>query len=413
MNRIIWTLIVSLAIAAFTSNAQNPLIITEKQFNDSEISLSTLKKLPTNLKIVGLGEGMHNVGTTFEGKIKVVKYLHDSLGFDLLIFESGFFDCYKANQMLKTDSCNARNFFDALFSLWNSKEMIPLYNYIRATQHSSRPLNIAGMDVQFLNYYSYLFFEQDFRRFIAYVFGKYNINITIDDLFYASLRKEFRYSNTFAKLPAQDTLMIYNTVQSILKATEACKILNDSVVTFWRQNCLNLLADATRNYRKSMPVRDSMMAVNVRWLLSQSRSEKAIIWAATIHLAKSTKSIANKVYQSETTGKWLKEFYGDSYYSIGFTQNKGRGGWRKSGLLSYKFGDATKGSLEEYLAQKYNADFLFLNLRDDSTQKELLQSHITKSKILGTKEIRMDIIDICDAVFYIKKQIPPTYKFER
>jgi len=40
-----------------------------------------------------LGEQSHGEATTYETKIKLIKFLHQEMDFDILAIESGFYDC--------------------------------------------------------------------------------------------------------------------------------------------------------------------------------------------------------------------------------------------------------------------------------------------------------------------------------
>ena len=56
-----------------------------------------------NVRIFLLGEQTHGGGVTFEGKIKLIKYLHEHAGFDALAFESSLFGMAWAAQQVQSD----------------------------------------------------------------------------------------------------------------------------------------------------------------------------------------------------------------------------------------------------------------------------------------------------------------------
>ena len=57
---------------------------------------SFLSQILKDKKIVLLGEQSHGDGATFEEKITLIKYLHENLGFNTIIFESGMYDNFKS-----------------------------------------------------------------------------------------------------------------------------------------------------------------------------------------------------------------------------------------------------------------------------------------------------------------------------
>ena len=43
-------------------------------------------------RVVQLGEPNHGAGTSFAAKVRLIKFLHRRMGFDVLVWESGFYD---------------------------------------------------------------------------------------------------------------------------------------------------------------------------------------------------------------------------------------------------------------------------------------------------------------------------------
>ena len=107
-------------------------------------------RLVALLVIVGLyclGKNGHGVKQFTESKVKLVEWLYDEHGFDVVVFESGFFECGHVWDRIKTLTSE-----DALFQClrypFQHAELVPLFDLIRQKQESDRPLVLAGMDFQ-------------------------------------------------------------------------------------------------------------------------------------------------------------------------------------------------------------------------------------------------------------------------
>lgn len=110
-------------------------------FND----LSFFKEVLKDKKIVFLGENSHGVSEFTLSKSRMIRYLHDSLGFDVLAFESNAGDAYYSNKNISTSAVQT-TIYNSLSSLWHVEEIVPLFNYIKNTHATENPLNVAGVD---------------------------------------------------------------------------------------------------------------------------------------------------------------------------------------------------------------------------------------------------------------------------
>src|SRR5437879_422169 len=61
---------------------------SDEDFSDLEPVARAIGSAP----VVLLGEPGHGAGTSFAAKVRLIKFLHQRLGFDVLVWESGMYD---------------------------------------------------------------------------------------------------------------------------------------------------------------------------------------------------------------------------------------------------------------------------------------------------------------------------------
>ncbi len=90
--------------------------------------------------------GRHpGVGQFDSAKVRLIKFFHEQRGFDVIAFESSIYECFAAN----TNATNAVDMLQrSIFTVWASEEVLPLFDYIQATQRTVHPLLLAGFDTQ-------------------------------------------------------------------------------------------------------------------------------------------------------------------------------------------------------------------------------------------------------------------------
>lgn len=132
------------ASAWFAANAKTVRSLTA---DDDVSDLAFLEPLLADKSMVLLGESSHGVQEYSVAKSRLIKYLHETQGYDVLAFEGGMFDCETAQEILS--GLGAREaMLTCLFGVWQTRALLELFEYVRDTQTTSRPLRLTGFDTQ-------------------------------------------------------------------------------------------------------------------------------------------------------------------------------------------------------------------------------------------------------------------------
>lgn len=109
--------------------------------------LDMLKPLLLDKRIVYLGESSHGAAEYNSAKTRLIQYLHQELGFNVVAFETNLGNAASAYGHIHTREPVA-TMKDSIFRVWQAQETVPLFQYIKDTQHTKTPLALAGFDMQ-------------------------------------------------------------------------------------------------------------------------------------------------------------------------------------------------------------------------------------------------------------------------
>lgn len=119
--------------------------LTSDEFSDLRPLLPALE----DVRIVQLGENSHGAGEYFDLKARLVRFLHQEAGFDVLIFESSLYQCARVDAaMAGTDADTETLLTGCAFGVWHTGEVLSLFEYMHASRSGPAPLRLAGYDVQ-------------------------------------------------------------------------------------------------------------------------------------------------------------------------------------------------------------------------------------------------------------------------
>jgi len=310
-----------------------------------------LKALLDRVEIVALGEQTHFDGTTAATKVKLLQYLHGEMGFDMLVFESGFYDCRKAWQQISEGEEAGMALGKVLPNAWAlTLQSGPMLAYIDSAASTDRPLEIMGMDYQ-----------------LSFHTAKHH--------YLEDLEKKLGESEAFLPegelwlhlITTVELLLAYNRKELEKRDTQRDKAYIDTLIgglgdgdddAFWKQVLENLKLYID-DLSLDEDTRDEAMARNLMWIKDRYPDKKIICWGATRHFLYNSQEtriknplirllMGNFFETNLCMGNYVKEKYGDAFYTIGFSTYGGTYGF--GGVTTLK--DARKKSLEYAVAQR-------------------------------------------------------------
>jgi erythromycin esterase len=267
--------------------------LTSSDFAD----LQFLKPLLAGRRVVQLGESGHGVRQFNQAKVRLIRFLHEEMGYDVIAFESSLHDCWFANRglaVLSTDEAMR----ECMFAVWHTEEVQPLLRYVRESASTPRPLTLAGFDVQpvsrraagrarpALLHQVLTVVDPSFAERLRDLDQK---QVELNESFNVQAYSEWLRANADSLLRAYgraEEIMVQN--QAALAAHYAADPDRPRVVlatvrgmrAFVRQN---IAATPAERYT----ARDEGMADNLDFLLDQMYpGKKVIVWGHNSHLAK-------------------------------------------------------------------------------------------------------------------------------
>jgi len=400
------------------SNHQALTTIDSKNTDYSDLMF--LKPVLEDKRIVQLGENCHGVSEFNKVKVRLIKFLHEVLGYQVIAFESSVFECNMAqlnNKNMTPESIMRQS----IFQVWHCEEALELFKYIKETQSTENPLIFSGFDIQlsskagytqrpetFYNAiskidssYANIILEKD-RDFIQYHLTQTWISANKDyfKAFYKDLYEWFdlNMNNLINQYPDMPMLPL------ILRQS-AWSMINyiDELISYFKDNI-------TECYN----IRDLGMATNVKMLKETLYPEKKImIWAHNGHIQHHGSLIrgGGPIASANNMGYWLYRWFPEEIYTIGLFMYQGEVASTRSTL--YTVGNYNDDSLESILAET-NEAFLFINLYNlsETEGNSWIFEYISSTEWEDQAEREDEIIihkDHFNGIIFIRNVHPPEY----
>jgi erythromycin esterase len=298
--------------------------------------LEPFGKAIANSRIVILGEPTHGDGEVFSLKHRLIKYLHEKKGFDVVAWEAGLYDMSLVDEAMHQDNYTLTAIEDlGLLSFWKRNAQIrPILQYIKSSKKTSNPISIAGFDCQltmsdkkkWVNDVISFFSDQRLRKVILSQELKNQFVTGYDNLWGTGKSTSKEYREMVALLDTLSSLLqLHESILINVHGKSMLALMSRTINDQITQN--RYFADLLgKKFDVSMNnPRDMRMAENMLWLAkTKYKGKKIIFLMASLHGLFKPEVIMDSTGQSRLKGfvSAGKVFYSnirEPIFSAGFT----------------------------------------------------------------------------------------------
>ncbi len=387
--------------------------------SDTDFSdLQPLKQIIGDAKIVMLGEQSHGDGTTFLAKSRLIKFLHQEMGFDVLAFEAGLYDNWKAWHLLKEGEDPLQAIERSLWSMWAlSEQMQDLIVYLGKAVNGPRPLELAGVDSQFSyslsGSASREFFVSDLKMFLEQI-GAETASLEEGARVREILQEviEYAYSLGESMPDSTEQSMVLDALRTMQREVEAhTSAQHDRNAAFWGQVLKSTIIHVGDTIQDE-DHRDAQMGRNLIWLSQEYYPRrKLIVWAHTGHISRNLHRIQTSnatTYDYITMGDGVWEALADQVYVLGFTSYEGEYHWAGVKRAPLRIVKDQDESIElEELFNATDLEYALVDFRHPAEGGEWLRQEIFARPFDHVSE-SADWTEIMDGIMFIRKMAQGT-----
>ncbi|WP_245637760.1 erythromycin esterase family protein [Cytobacillus solani] len=388
--------------------------IPADRFKDLEM----LKPLLHDKRIVFLGESSHGVAEFNLAKTRLIQFLHEEMGYNVLAFESGISN--SMNVQGKISHLSAEQAMKgSIFGVWWAQETLPLFDYIKTTRNTDQPLLLAGFDIQQQGQFidtSWLKDEKMAKQLAeaekqlmnwggskdlkGYQKAKSGLIQTYEQVLSQVKQKESALRTAYPDEP-----QIVKLIERALK--ERIRVVKEYVEINIKSNIEMENYDPT-SFLKSMEWRDQAMLANLIWLATEVYpNEKFIVWGHNDHIRKSHSEVQGSPYPVKLMGELLPVEFKKYSYVLGLYMASGETADNMRNPMSVL--PVKSGSIEDLLESK-QSPYTFIDMR--YRQNERGSSWMFEPRFAyswGFMEESFVPRDQYDGLLLINKVKAPTY----
>lgn len=403
----------------FYSNAFTQDIKTYVKENTNRISsIDTLSNDYSDLEPIGaaiadarvvmLGEQDHGDAPAFLAKTRLIKYLHEKKGFNVLAFESDFYGLTKGWEEIPKQPDSIRQFLrENIFSLWTRSDACRYLfeTYIPNSFQTKNPLQVTGFDSQMYLDYSFIRLKNDLNAYLT----NNNLIPKFLDANYQTFLEAVEGLTAYARKPNALDKEKSKALKEGLQLIKEAQLQNKDS-SYWSVIIDNLISFGNH----SMENRDKSMSDNLKFLVNKKyKEEKIIVWAANTHIMKyadqiksNRKNFDQVIFKNMGTHFTNDPALATKTYVLGFSSYTGTAGrlWQ----TSYQIQQPNKKGLENWISKDLSygfVDFKRYNNMFGNPEKPFLMKapmHYTIPSSVGKIPWNLSY----DGIFFIREMYP-------
>ena len=381
-------------------------IVTSSHEDFSDLQF--LKDVISSRRLVQLGESGHGVAEFDSAKVRLIKFFHEEMGFDVIAFESSIYECYAANSAATSGLDMLQR---SIFTVWATQEVLPLFEYIQTTQQTEHPLTLAGFDTQISSASGVADRPAFLRRILATIDSEYADQVEAFDRTFIQTRNNpakwdeaeafyDRLERFFSEHGDELAEAVPDGPQLII-----AKRIPFSMVRYIRQLRATAARPTDSGPEGGGAIRDAGMAENLTALARDLYPDrKILIWAHNFHIRHANASTPSV---QPTMGSVIVDRFRPDLYTIGLYMNQGTAAFNDRSI--YIIEPAGAGSMEWVLASA-GPRALFVDLLhqiQEPGNSWMFQPVVTRE--WGMDPLTLVLRDQYDGVLLIDRVTSPNY----
>lgn len=346
----------------------NHVAIRSSDPSDADFSdLQFLKPLIGTKRVVQLGESAHGTAEFSSVKARLIKFLHQEMGFEVVAFESGLFDCFRANERMDART-GAQAMRACTAGVWHTTEALALFEHIKSSRSTARPLALAGFDIQRTGNRVDFDRPAQLRQAIAVfdpvlaeeAFALDREWVETPDLAGYARANGDRVSPSYVQLASTIAAHAAEIESAFPSRPGLAAVLSASLAS--TPAYFDLLRAGSTD-PAGLSLRDRGMADNMELLLQRLYpGKKVIVWAHNFHIERNGAATAypGSTFSSvRSMGSWLNERRAADLYTIGLFMVRGQAAHNDRN--TYQISSPQDHSLEE-LFSLIDSQLAFVNM---------------------------------------------------